>query len=172
MDIHHLHIQHLHRPGTDAANRPTKHCLYAVFDSEEDAHQAEQALVERSIEVRRPTWKESSGDHNPHKMHAHGIRDALHDVMDVMHELKAEIYELDHYADHAAQGHVVLVACGTGHVAAQQILPLLTRYGAYDVTYFGDWAVTYLSPAEHSAPAVALDLSAVALVEPSVSVQA
>ena len=169
MDIHHLHIQHLHRPGTGAASRPTKHCLYAVFDSEEDARQAEQALVERSIEVRRPAWKESSVDYNPHTMNAHGIRDALHDVM---HELKAEICELDHYADRAAQGHVVLVACGTSHAAAQQILPLLTHYGAYDVTYFGDWAVTYLSPAEHSSPAADLDLSTVTPVERARAMQA
>jgi len=126
---------HPHHQKTGAVGRPTKHCLYAVFgsESEEDARQAEQALTGRNIEVRRPQWMEQAWNHS--------LR-----TMDV-HEFRVELYALERYVDHSAQGRVVLVACNVDSATVPQTLALLMRYGAYDITYFGDWAVTYFSPA-------------------------
>ncbi len=137
---------HLHHQKTGAVGRPTKHCLYAVFgsESEEDARQAEQALTGRNIEVQRPQWMEQAWNHSLRTMDVHGVMDALHDVL---HEFRVELYALERYVDHSAQGRVVLVACGVDSATVPQTLALLMRYGAYDITYFGDWAVTYFSPA-------------------------
>ncbi len=128
---------HLHRQKTGTVGRPAKHCLYAVFssESEEDARQAEQALTGRNIEVRHPNWMEQAWNHGLHTTDVHGFMGELHDVL---HELRVELYALERYVAHSAQGRVVLVACGVDPATIPQALALLTRYGAYDITYFGD----------------------------------
>ncbi len=51
---------------------------------------------------------EQAWNHSLRTMDVHGVMDALHDVL---HEFRVELYALERYVDHSAQGRVVLVAC-------------------------------------------------------------
>src|SRR5579884_4227493 len=105
-----------HHPKASAAGRPTTHCLYAVFDAEETALRSEQALAARGIAVRRPDWTQQTWYHSLWTADAPGSRGALHSVL---HDLRAELCELERYADHSAHGRVVLVACGVDQALAR-----------------------------------------------------
>lgn len=119
---------------------PTKRCLYAVFDSEEDARRAEQEIIEKNIEAHRLMRVEQSGDHGAHTADAHAFKATSHAVAQ---SARAKLWEHSHYAELSVQGHVVLVVCRADSSTAQQIHTLLTRHGAYDIIYLGGWTATY-----------------------------
>ena len=113
--------------------RPLKRrCLYAVFDTEAEMQQAEQALV-------------SAGGRSQ-RFHDARRRSILAHLERAMMRLGDDLMGLQRYAVHVESGRAVLAVPVADRSAARQIYQTLRLHGAYDVTYFRTWTVEYVGP--------------------------
>ena len=113
--------------------RPLKRqCLYAVFDTEAEMQQAEQALVAMGVQPQR------FSNARPRRIVPH-IERALMRLGD-------DLVGLQRYAVHAESGHAVLAVAVADRSVARQIYQTLMQHGAYDVTYFRTWTAEYVGP--------------------------
>src|SRR5437879_2810263 len=116
-----------------AVARPLKrHCLYAVFETEAEMQQAEQALV--------------SAGGRPQRCRGARRRRLLAHLERVMMRLGEDLMGLQRYAVHAECGRAVLAVPVADRPAARQIYQTLSQHGAYDVTYFRIWTAEYVGP--------------------------
>jgi hypothetical protein len=53
------------------------------------------------------------------------------------------------YAQHLEEGHVVLAAPVSDNETAEKFTRIVTNNGGYEVTYFRDWSIQYMSPTEN-----------------------
>ena len=118
-----------------AVARPLKRqCLYAVFDTEAEMQQAEQALAAEGVQPQRF----SNSRH----------RSILAQVERALMRLGEDLVGLQRYVAQAASGHAVLAVAVADRSAARQIYQTLVQHGAYDVTYFRTWTAEYVGPRE------------------------
>jgi hypothetical protein len=116
-----------------AVSRPLKrHCLYAVFDTEAEMQQAEQALAAIGVQPQR------FGNARHHSILAHIERALM--------RLGEDLVGLQRYVVQAENGHAVLAVAVADRSAARQIYQTLVQHGAYDVTYFRTWTAEYVGP--------------------------
>jgi hypothetical protein len=116
-----------------AVARPLKRqCLYAVFDTDAEMQQAEQALVAMGVQPRR------FGNTRHRSILAH-IERALMRLGD-------DLVCLQRYVVRTESGHAVLAVAVADRSAARQIYQTLAQHGAYDVTYFRTWTAEYVGP--------------------------
>jgi hypothetical protein len=116
-----------------AAGRPLKRqCLYAVFDTEAEMQQAEQALVAMGVQPQRF----SNARH----------RSIVAHIERVLMRLGEDLVGLQRYVVQAESGHAVLAVAVADRSAARQIYQTLVQHGAYDVTYFRTWTAEYVGP--------------------------
>ena len=118
-----------------AVARPLKRqCLYAVFDTEAEMQQAEQALVATGVQ--------------PQRFGNTRHRSILAQVERALMRLGEDLVGLQRYVAQAASGHAVLAVAVADRSAARQIYQTLVQHGAYDVTYFRTWTAEYVGPRE------------------------
>ena len=118
-----------------AVARPLKRqCLYAVFDTEAEIQQAEQALVSTGVQLQR--------------FRSARYRSIVAHIERVLMRLGEDLVGLQRYAVHADCGHAVLAVAVADRSAARQIYQTLVQHGAYDVTYFRTWTAEYVGPRE------------------------
>jgi hypothetical protein len=116
-----------------AVAKPLKrHCLYAVFDTEAEMQQAEQALVATGVQPQ----------HFRNARH-HGI---VARIERALMRLGEDLVGLQRYEVQAESGHAVLAVAVADRSAARQIFQTLMQHGAYDVTYFRTWTAEYVGP--------------------------
>ena len=116
-----------------AVARPLKRqCLYAVFDTEAEMQQAEQALVSTGVQLQR--------------YRSARYRSIVAHIERVLMRLGEDLVGLQRYAVHADRGHAVLAVAVADRSAAREIYQTLMQHGAYDVTYFRTWTAEYVGP--------------------------
>ena len=116
-----------------AVARPLKRqCLYAVFDTEAEMQQAEQALVATGVQ--------------PQRFRNARHRSIVAHLERAMMRLGDDLVGLQRYVVQAESGHVVLAVAVADRSAARQIYQTLVQHGAYDVTYFRTWTGEYVGP--------------------------
>ena len=116
-----------------AVARPLKRqCLYAVFDTDAEIQQAEQALVAMGVQPQRF----SNSRH----------RSIVAHIERVLMRLGEDLVGLQRYVVQAESGHLVLAVAVADRSAARQIYQMLVQHGAYDVTYFRTWRAEYVGP--------------------------
>ena len=116
-----------------AVARPLKRqCLYAVFDTDAEMQQAEQALAAMGVQPQRF----SNSRH----------RSILAHIERAMMRLGDDLVGLQRYAVQVESGHAVLAIAVADRSAARQIYQTLMQHGAYDVTYFRTWTAEYVGP--------------------------
>jgi hypothetical protein len=116
-----------------AVARPLKRqCLYAVFDSEAEMQQAEQALVSTGVQSQR--FRNAR------------YRSIVAHIERALMRLGDDLVGLQRYAVQAESGHAVLAIAVADRSAAREIYQTLMQHGAYDVTYFRTWTAEYVGP--------------------------
>jgi hypothetical protein len=116
-----------------AVARPLKRqCLYAVFDTEAEIQQAEQALTSTGVQAQR--------------FRTARYRSIVAHIERVLMRLGDDLVGLQRYAVQAESGHAVLAVAVADRSAARQIYQTLMQHGAYDVTYFRTWTAEYVGP--------------------------
>jgi hypothetical protein len=126
-------------PAPEAKKRPLavarplkRQCLYAVFDTEAEMQQAEQALVAVGVQPQRF----SSSRH----------RSIVAHIERALMRLGEDLVGLQRYVVQTESGHAVLAVAVVDRSAARQIYQTLVQHGAYDVTYFRTWTAEYVGP--------------------------
>jgi hypothetical protein len=116
-----------------AVARPLKRqCLYAVFDTDAEMQQAEQALAVMGVQ--------------PQRFGNTRHRSILAQIERALMRLGEDLVGLQRYVAQAASGHAVLAVAVADRSAARQIYQTLVQHGAYDVTYFRTWTAEYVGP--------------------------
>ncbi len=130
----------------DAAGTPDKQQLYAVFDSEQEADRAEQALSAQGSE-----WRRLQGQEAAHDLNQHDEDTVTGKIGRFIKGFGGEDLEAKRYSVHTQNGQVVLTVPCQDQETAQALTRLLTPFGAYDVTYFSNWTMEHMSPAANAA---------------------
>jgi hypothetical protein len=130
----------------DQAGTPRTQTLYAVFDSEREAAQAEQALAGIGVAAQR--LQGSAEALKQPEAEAHGLTGV---VTRMFKSVGGESLEGERYAMHVDQGRVVLTMPCLDQATADQLTKVLVPHGAWDVTYFGGWTIQHMSPGENAA---------------------
>lgn len=129
----------------DTGGTPRTGSLYAVFDNPDQAYQAEQALAALGMQVRvLAEDTEASVFAQPEK--SSGLVGKLARSVKVM---GGEKHEAERYARHIEEGRTVVTLQAGDREAARGMARTLLDHGAYDVTYFSNWTIEYLSPQEN-----------------------
>lgn len=131
------------QPKTHKSVVQRRHCLYAVFDRDEQATAAERALTARGIQVTRPDWAATEWSAVIHPSVHVGVWRALQGIL---RDFNLFAREVERYDAYAAGGRTVVVVCDVDRARASRALPILAAYGADDITYFGDWVTEYPLP--------------------------
>ncbi len=131
----------------DAGGTPERRNVYAVFDTQEQAREAEQALAGMGVRAERLDHSASAGDLSADKGDAPSL---IGKVTNFFKGYGGEDLEAKRYAAHVDNGRVVIAVPADSQDNAQDLTRLLTRYGAFDVTYFSDWTIVHESPAENA----------------------
>jgi ferritin-like metal-binding protein YciE len=116
----------------DAAGRLRHNYLYAVFDSEDQAKKAEQALLgEMGVQALRLQGQDAAA-------HLRGEYASIRVKLErFVIGLSADAEHSDHYATQLEMGRIVLgVPCET-HDMAEKMTQKILDYGAHDIRYFG-----------------------------------
>ena len=116
----------------DVAGRLRHNYLYAVFDSEDQVMQAEQALLaEMGVQAQRLQGQDAAA-------HLRGEYASIRVKLErFVIGLSADAEHSDHYATQLEMGRIVLgVPCET-HDMAEKMTQKILDYGAHDIRYFG-----------------------------------
>ena len=116
----------------DLAGRLRHNYLYAVFDSEDQVTQVEQALLaEMGVQVQRLQGLDAAA-------HLRGEYASIRVKLErFVIGLSADAEHSDHYAAQLEMGRIVLaVPCET-HDMAEKMTRKILDYGAHDIRYFG-----------------------------------
>ena len=128
-----MHFTNQKQPGATA--KPLqRQCLYAVFDTEQEAHQAHAALTSAGVQPQLLLGR-----------HHRGIMARIERFM--MH-FGEGLLGLQRYAVHVEGGRSVLAVASVDRTTAMQHFQTLAQHGAYDATYFGSWTAEYVGPIE------------------------
>lgn len=111
-----------------------RQCLYAVFNTAQEAQQAQDALSTTGVLPQL-----FLGPHH---------RGILAWIERFMMHFGEDVLGLYSYVTHTQQGHTVLAVASGNRSTAMQHFQTLAQYGAYDVAYFGRWTVEYVGPAQ------------------------
>lgn len=109
-----------------------RHCLYAVFASDDEARRAEQACMAAGA------W--------PQRLLGPWKRGLVGRIERFFMRFGEDLIGMQRYALHAESGRVVLAVPAADRSAAMQFHQLLAHHGAYDVAYFRNWTVEYVGP--------------------------
>jgi len=131
----------------DAGGTPERRNVYAVFDTEEEARQAQGALAATGLQTERLGHSSAAGDLSDSKGDARG---AMAKFTNWIKGYGGEDMEAKRYAAHVDAGRVVIAVPADSQDNAQDLTRILTGYGAFDVTYFSDWTIVHESPAENA----------------------
>jgi hypothetical protein len=128
----------------DTAGTPKVHHVFAVFDDGDSYRGAEQALIAMDLEPEQLLRSDASALEQPA-----GDAGVLGRMGRFLKAIGGERHVAQIYAHHLREGRVVAAAPVSSHELAREVARLLTRQGGYEVTYFGNWSVRYLSPQEN-----------------------
>ena len=131
----------------DAGGTPERRNIYAVFDHEEQAREAERALSTLGVPTQRLGHSPASGDLSESKKDAEGF---VGKFTNWIKGYGGEDMEAKRYSVHIDAGRVVIAVPAESQDNAQDITRVLTQHGAYDVTYFSDWTIVHESPAANA----------------------
>jgi hypothetical protein len=126
---------------TDAAGTPKTGHVYAVFDGQREAQQAEQALAQRGMQPKTLERQDAAHTLQAPREEA-GIVGKLERLVK---GIGGESNEAKRYATYLEQGRVVVAVPVADRDTALRIARTLTEHGAYDVTYFSGWSIEYMS---------------------------
>lgn len=129
----------------DESGTPQQHTLYAVFDDEEHAQQAERALQELGARPHTLGGADAQALREPPD--SSGI---LGTVRRLVKGFGGESAEAKRYATHLDHGRIVLAVPVADRSAADRLTKLLVQQGGYDITYFSGTTVEEMSPAENA----------------------
>jgi hypothetical protein len=127
-----MSVRSVKEPVPAAKKQLKRQCLYAVFDTEAEMQQAEQALAAMGVQ--------------PQRFANSRHRSILAHIERAMMRLGDDLAGLQRYAVQAENGHAVLAVAVADRPAARQIFQTLAQHGAYDVTYFRTWTAEYVGP--------------------------
>lgn len=126
----------------DSGGTPVKQNLYAVFNSEDEAMKAEQALAAKGVTAQR-----LAGSSDAHDLARKPQEDSLlGKATRFVKGFGGEDLEAKRYSVHTDNGRIVLVVPCEDQDTAHDLTKLLEGYGAYDATFFSDWTIEHTSP--------------------------
>ena len=129
--------------SVDRAGTPQIDHLYAVFDREDQANEAEKALSSQGVTTERLHTQQ----------HARALQEPESKIGKVMRAVTkgfgGEGNEAERYARHVQEGRIVLTVAAPNKDAADAVTQTLTQHGAYDVTYFRPLGIEYMSASEN-----------------------
>jgi ferritin-like metal-binding protein YciE len=116
----------------DLAGRLRHNYLYAVFDSEDQVKQAEQALLaEMGVQAQRLQGLDAAA-------HLRGEYASITVKLErFVIGLSADAEESDHYAAQLEMGRIVLAVPCQDHDMADKMTQKILDYGAHDIRYIG-----------------------------------
>jgi hypothetical protein len=138
------------RKTLDPAGTPRPQHIFAVFDGMKEMEAAAAELRERGIDPEEYQPRDASklGAPNPEEP-------VIGKVGRFVKGLGGESHMAERYAHYLQVGHPVLAVPIKDRDAAEQVARLVTKRGGYEVTYFRDWAIQYMSPDENRARGIA-----------------
>ncbi len=144
---------HGHKDHIDDAGTPRAHTLYAVFDTQDGAREAERALKDTHKQNESGTHvlrgeKEAQRLRQENQTGRGG--NLLTKLERAVKRLGGETRLAERYAAHLELGRTVLVV-DVDHEDIDGLVDSLTSHGAYDVVYFSGGSIEHLSPAENAA---------------------
>lgn len=121
---------------------PRTRCVYAAFDTAQEAGWAEQEPQAQGAHPFRL--------HGPIDARALGgeggrAKKIVGKLARAVQTFGGEDQEADRYAIHLRHGRTVLVVPDEGYRAAEALTGTLTRHGGYDITYFDDWTIDQMA---------------------------
>jgi len=121
---------------------PRTRCVYAVFDTAQEAGWAEQELQAQRAHPSRL--------HGPIDARALGgeggrAKKIVGKLARAVQTFGGEDQETDRYAIHLRHGRTMLVVPDESYRAAEALTGTLTRHGGYDITYFDDWTIDQMA---------------------------
>jgi hypothetical protein len=138
------------KESIDRVGTPAPRHIYAVFDNAEAYRHAEQELIAIGIQPEKLEGDDASAQQPPPDKPG-----LLKKVERFLKSIGGETNMAKRYAEHLQQSHIVLAAPVPDVASVEKIAKIVTNNGGYEVTHFGDWTITYLSPSEniaHGAP--------------------
>jgi hypothetical protein len=124
--------------------------IYAVFDNAEGYRRAEQELIAIGVQPDKLERDDVSALQPPPDKAG-----PLEKIERFLKGIGGETNMAKRYANYLQQGGTVLAAPVPNNDAVETIARIVTKNGGYEVTYFGDWTIKYMSPSEnidHGAP--------------------
>jgi hypothetical protein len=121
-----------------------------VFDNETDLAAAELELVAQGIQTEIFDTIDAQNLREP--AHEAGITGKL--KRGVTNHLGGETHMAERYARYLDEGSLVVAAKVPDSETAIKVAQAVTQHGGYEVTYFRDWAIQYMSPTENIAHGV------------------
>lgn len=131
------------RDVIDQAGTPKGDSLFAVFDGEQQAQQAERALTEAGFHPQRLRPQASAA-----ALQGAPAQDSLWNRLSRLMKTfgGGENHEAERYADHLQHQRIVLAMPVADREAALRACRQITDNDGYDVTYYRALAIEYMSP--------------------------
>lgn len=128
----------------DAAGTPSPQHVFAVFDREDDLRAVEAALNAQSVHCETYGPDDAAKLQEPSPDAGIGGK-----IGRFVKGLGGERHMAERYALYLQEGRNLLAAPMQDPQAAELIARIMTSHGGYDVTYFRDLAIQYMSPSEN-----------------------
>jgi hypothetical protein len=132
------------KQSIDAAGTPRPGYIFAIFDSQDGASDAKNVLA--GMGVVAEAFEPADAEMLKRTSDDAGVVASLRRFLKNM---GGESNMATRYADHLARGRRLLAVPVADNAAAEQLTKVLTGHGGYDVTYFRDWSIQYMSPSEN-----------------------
>ncbi|MDB5074823.1 MAG: hypothetical protein JWO42_1002 [Chloroflexi bacterium] len=123
---------------------PQPRHIFAVFDSVDGCKDAVQELNTIGIQAEKLQADDASSLQRP--ADNAGV---LGKFGRFLKGMGGETNMAMRYAQHLQDGHVMLAAPVSDNETAQKVTGIVTGHGGYEVTYFRDWSIQYMSPNEN-----------------------
>ncbi|HVC82313.1 MAG TPA: hypothetical protein VNL35_17635 [Chloroflexota bacterium] len=134
------------KESIDAAGVPRLHHLYAVFDEDDACRRAMDALHALGLES-----EQLRGTDAPLLEHPALGAGILSRLERVIKGVGGERHLAAIYAHHLREGRTMLAVRLPHSATAAEVAHVITANGGYEVAYFRDWSIEYLSPRENVA---------------------
>lgn len=125
----------------DKAGTLQEHTLYAAFEGEQQARQAEEALAAGGTMTRRLQGSDSA---RHLRLQAEGSGDIAARVERTLKQPLGETGSAEHYAIAVESGHIVLAVPCADHAQAARLTRLLKEHGAYELSYFSGTGMEHM----------------------------
>jgi hypothetical protein len=122
---------------------PLPRHIFAVFDNADACAIADKEL--NTIGIQSERLKDEDAATLQHPADTAGV---FGRVGRFLKGLSGETNMANHFAQHLQDGRVMIAAPASDKETAETFTRIVTSHGGYEVTYFRDWAIQYMSPHE------------------------